>query len=235
MKYSPVQHKHQNWAPSSPQLCASLPHCSLALKENVLEQNFPACTCQRLVKTPPRVLRGGQEIQGYLLALFVPILLLWGISSPCLTHAFLPFFTPPHFLGCSCSLLVPEVIFSSSLKGSRVRVWFLQLPVAVLCWDVQPPYPEPARKRRGRESLQPPAPAPSNKELKNSKQNTDCGGNWFWIRDLEREHSCEVTSVLLHKEIFPWPFQTSRYFSIHLAKHMISLSFSDKQVISLSI
>lgn len=48
--------------------------------------------------------------------------------------AFLPFFTPPHFLGCSCSLLVPEVIFSSSsLKGSRVRVWFLQLPVAVLC------------------------------------------------------------------------------------------------------
>lgn len=185
------------------------------------------------------MLRGGQEIQGCPLSLFVPIL-LYGIS-PSLPRTCL--FPPCH-------------IFQAAAPASSCLEWFSLLSAgltsqglvspAVLRWDLRPPYPG-ARDRRGRESLQPPGPAPSNIELINSKQNTDCGGNWFcpglswlrlrlrrWIRDLERKRSREVISVLLDKEIFLCPSQTSRCFSIHLDKEMFLYPF--RQVgISLSI
>lgn len=136
----------------------------------------------------------------------------------------MPFFHPCPFSKlqlqppCACSgfLLLSEGLRSQDLVSPAVRT----LPKAVLRRDTRPPYPEPARKRRGRESLQPPGPAPSNNEFINSKHNTDfLGGNWFclglsrlglrlrrWIRDSERKRSREVISVLLDKEIFLCPF-----------------------------
>lgn len=135
-----------------------------------------------------------------------------------------PFVTPATFSklqlqpprACSGFLLLSEGLKSQDLVSPAVRT----LPTAVLCWDPRPPYPEPARKRRGRESLQPPGPAPSNNKFINSKQNIDCGGNWFclglsrlglrlrrWIQDSERKRSREVISVLLDKERFLCPFR----------------------------
>lgn len=160
----------------------------------------------------------------------------------------MPFFTPPHFLGCSSNLLVPEVVFlllSEGLTGQDlVSPAMGMLPMAVLSWDLQPPCPEPARKRRGRNlsSLQ---PCPLQQGAHKQQTKHRLWGELALPRaqparaeappmDSERKHSHEVTSVLSHKEILLCPSQTSGYFSIHLDKWMFLYPFPQVGI-SLSI
>lgn len=62
---------------------------------------------------------------------------------------------------------MPEVVFSSSLKGSRVRIWFLQL-CSVGMFGL-PPLQQRGKGEAGNLSSLP----PPNNEFMNGKQNTD--------------------------------------------------------------
>lgn len=130
----------------APFLCQA-PPWSLGFKEKVLEQHFPTCTCARLVK----------HSQGYSGEARKPGAPLSHCLSPSSSREFPPpclaraFFHPATFSElqlqppCACSgfLLLSEGLRGQDLVCAAVRT----LPTAVLCWDLRPPYPEPARKK----------------------------------------------------------------------------------------
>lgn len=127
------------------------------------------------------------------------------------------------------------MVFSSSLKGSRVRIWFLQLRGCSpqLCSVGTFGLPALKQWEKGEagnlSSLQ--ILPPANNKFINGKQNTDlrlaCGGNWLWLVlsqlrlklhrwssgfTIQRERSREVFFCPFRQvdSFKPWLTRTSR-------------------------